>query len=112
MNLVENLADKLSSIGVRTAYGEPLDLDGRTIIPVAAVWSGFGGGGGSGQDSMEGYGGGGGSMVWPLGVYVKDTESSSVVFRPNTISVIVAATPAILVAGAVLRSIAKTLRRG
>lgn len=110
MNFVENLADKLSSIGVRTAYGDPVDVDGRTIIPVAAVCSGFGGGGGSGPDAVEGFGGGGGSMVWPLGVYLKDAETGSVVFKPNTVALLVAATPVALVAGGVLRRIIRTIK--
>ncbi len=110
MTFIENLADKLSSMGVRTAYGDPVEVDGRTIIPVAAVWSGFGGGS-SEQAGAEGLGGGGGSMVWPLGVYLKDPQSGAVAFKANTVSLLVAATPAILVAGMVLKGIFRRRRR-
>lgn len=110
MTFIENLADKLSSMGVRTAYGEPLDVDGRTLIPVAAVWTGFGGGS-SEQHGTEGHGGGGGSIVWPLGVYLKDPQTGVVAFKPNTVSLLAVATPAIWATGVALRGVIKTLRR-
>lgn len=79
MNLketLEALADRLQTTGVRTIYGEPISAEGRTIIPVARVVYGFGGGGGqSGKPtaqsydvSGEGAGGGGGVRAVPVGV--------------------------------------------
>ena len=64
---------------MKTVYGEPLSIEGKTIIPVAKVRYGFGAGGGSGvtvgEDyesgaSAEGYGGGGGGgiEVTPIGI--------------------------------------------
>jgi uncharacterized spore protein YtfJ len=68
-----------TSASVKTVYGEPLSIEGKTIIPVAKVRYGFGAGGGSGvtvgEDyesgaSAEGYGGGGGGgiEVTPIGI--------------------------------------------
>jgi len=79
MNLketLEALAERLQTTGVRTIYGEPISAEGRTIIPVARVAYGFGGGGGpsgkqaaqSGNMDGEGAGGGGGVRAVPAGV--------------------------------------------
>lgn len=72
------LEEMLSRIGqvhdrasVKTVFGEPLQIDGRTIIPVAKVRYGFGvgfGGMGRGKKEREeqepsGEGGGGGAGV-------------------------------------------------
>lgn len=57
------------TITVRRVYGEPVEEDGLTVIPAAAVRGG--GGGGSGT-TEEGEGGGGGFAVAarPVGAYV------------------------------------------
>jgi hypothetical protein len=47
-------------------YGAPIERDGVSIIPVAKVRYGFGGGTGKKQ-GQEGHGGGGGAQVLPLG---------------------------------------------
>ena len=73
---LEALAERLQKTGVRTIYGEPISAEGRTIIPVARVTYGFGGGGGlsgkqTGQSpdtNGEGAGGGGGVRAVPAGV--------------------------------------------
>lgn len=66
-------------IHVRRAFGEPIERDGLTLVPVARVWggTGFGGGDGSmeevgGEAARSGSGGGGGLGVGvtPVGVYV------------------------------------------
>ncbi len=55
--------------GVKQAYGEPVVSGQKTIIPVAQVWYGFGGGGGKNpqKKDAEGWGGGGGARVCPVG---------------------------------------------
>ena len=73
---LEALAERLQTTGVRTIYGEPVSAEGRTIIPVARVSYGFGGGGGfsgkqtesSPDGNAEGAGGGGGVRAVPAGV--------------------------------------------
>ncbi len=64
---------------VKAVFGEPVTADGRTIIPVAKIMYGFGGGGGMNRMSprtsedaaargQEGGGGGGGVRAVPVGV--------------------------------------------
>ena len=73
---LEALAERLQRTGVRTIFGEPISAEGRTIIPVARVAYGFGGGGGlSGTRpdhardvNGEGAGGGGGVRAVPAGI--------------------------------------------
>lgn len=73
--LLQSIAEHLqTTASVKTVYGEPVQAEGRTIIPVARVAYGFGGGGGRGQKSRtrdeneEGEGAGGGVGVNPIGV--------------------------------------------
>jgi uncharacterized spore protein YtfJ len=55
---------------VKSIYGEPVSAHGRTIIPVARVACGFGGGAGKRhQAEQEGEGGGGGLVALPVGVF-------------------------------------------
>src|SRR5258708_37763800 len=59
------------SAGVRSVYGEAITAHGKTIIPVARVSYGFGGGSGrkpGDASPAEGEGGGGGLYAAPLGV--------------------------------------------
>lgn len=52
--------------GVAAVFGEPVQRDGVTVIPVArAAWGAGGGGGGKGED--EGHGAGGGAIATPHG---------------------------------------------
>ncbi len=76
------LEEMLSRIGqvheratVRTVFGDPLQVDGRTIIPVARVQYGFGFGAGRSsekekeeEESGEGGGGGAGVSIRPVAV--------------------------------------------
>jgi uncharacterized spore protein YtfJ len=61
----------------RLVYGEPVSAGGKTILPVATIRYGFGGGSGAKEDGQQrGGGGGGGLIAKPLGV-VEVTESIS-----------------------------------
>ena len=79
----QSFIDSLSNANVKKIFGDPVSAEGRTIIPVAKVAYGFGGGfGGSGGSSpQEGNGqsaethareqserGGGALAAMPLGV--------------------------------------------
>jgi uncharacterized spore protein YtfJ len=73
--LLQSIADKVrSSASVKSVYGDPVEMEGKTIIPVARVVYGFGGGGGSKpahnaeEQPQEGGGGGGGVAATPVGV--------------------------------------------
>lgn len=75
------------ALHVRRAFGSPVEQDGVTLVPVAAVWGGAGSGWGSGeiggQDTRTGDGGGGGFgvRVRPLGVYA--VSGSRVQWQPT-----------------------------
>ena len=78
-SIVEDLGEHAS---VRSVYGDPIEADGKTIVPVARVSYGFGGGfGRGGADTDEtgegqGAGGGGGVSAKPVGVVeVEDGET-------------------------------------
>ena len=85
------IAERLTA---HTAYGEPVTVDGVTVIPVARIMVGYGAGGGVGeakrpQDGGEaappptGGGGGGGGVVQPLGfIEVSGTGARWVPLEP------------------------------
>src|SRR5215471_7059986 len=103
--LVDELLDRIGhTVGnraqVSTVFGEPVQRDSLTVIPVAKARFGFGGGGGSGgRDGEEGSGGGGGggAAVTPIG-FIEVREPSAEFKR--------IATPADLVAIVVAAAIA------
>lgn len=67
-------------------FGEPVEREGVTVIPVARARFGFGGGGGSGSrdgDEGSGGGGGGGAMVNPVG-YIEVRDGSAEFKRIST----------------------------
>ncbi len=77
MNMLEFLDKARDHATVRRAYGEPVTVDGVTVIPAARVGGGGGGGGGSqkGEPQGEGQGAGFGVGAVPVGVFViKDGE--------------------------------------
>ncbi|GAA0973938.1 hypothetical protein GCM10009555_029480 [Acrocarpospora macrocephala] len=72
MDVAEILEKVRDTTTVRRAFGEPITVDGVTVIPTAWVGGGGGGGGGhvDGDQPGEGSGGGFGVGVVPTGVYV------------------------------------------
>lgn len=93
---IGQLAEKLgASAAVKTIYGDPIERSDVTIIPVAKILCGFGGGEGD-KSGHGGAGGGGGIKVTPVGyIELKNGESK---FRPIRNS---ATTIALMVAGGV-----------
>jgi uncharacterized spore protein YtfJ len=88
-DVLNRITERLHSTAhVKTIYGEPIVAEGKTIIPVAEIKYGFGGGGGQQGEASNregspeggaagagnegegrtGMGGGGGISVRPLGV--------------------------------------------
>ncbi|OFX12887.1 MAG: hypothetical protein A2V59_09125 [Armatimonadetes bacterium RBG_19FT_COMBO_69_19] len=71
-DLQKRFADMQSKAGVQAVFGDPIQLDGRTVIPVASVQYGFGMGGGTGPgkdkdtEAPGGGGGGGGVRIEPI----------------------------------------------
>jgi len=54
------------SATVRNVYGDPIQAGDKTIVPVANVAYGFGGG--ESKEDRGGFGGGGGMRARPIGV--------------------------------------------
>jgi uncharacterized spore protein YtfJ len=83
-NLLERLAKRVGSkASVRAVFGEPVVAEGVTVIPVATVAFGFGGGTGretGPAKTGEGLGGGGGVTARPLG-YI-EISGGAAVFKP------------------------------
>jgi uncharacterized spore protein YtfJ len=79
-SFLERLAEKIGATATsKSVYGEPVEHAGVTIIPVAKVRYGFGGGSGK-KSTKEGEGGGGGLQASPMGyIEMKDGETQ---FRP------------------------------
>lgn len=76
--LLATLAERIgNSIHARTVYGEPVERQGVTVIPVAKARYGFGGGSGVSKAGEHGAGGGGGAFVKPIGyIEIRDGSSS------------------------------------
>jgi uncharacterized spore protein YtfJ len=115
-----NATDVLQKIGetlgstatVKSVFGEPIHTNGKTVVPVAKIAYGFGGGFGTGKNSPqadhqgEGGGGGGGLRAVPAGALeITDHGTRFVPFiDPAWIA-------AAFAAGAVLGSLIFTRRR-
>src|SRR5437016_12289823 len=104
---VERIADVIQlHANAKQVYGEPVERDGTTIIPVARVQWGFGGGG-LGHGASERGGGGGGVRATPAGyIEVRDGESQ---FRPihDEMATMIIVGLAAFVAGVVLARLVK-----
>ncbi len=80
-NSVEEM-DKLLS--AKTVIGEPITIDGNTVVPLLSIGFGFGAGGGTGKGKNghdgEGSGGGtgGGGGVKPIAVLVINKDGVKV----------------------------------
>jgi len=85
MEVVENITKTTLQeiekiLGSRTVVGEPINADGRTIIPLISIGFGFGAGGGSGkgegrrQGEGEGGGTGGGAWIRPVAIVISDKD--------------------------------------
>ncbi|MDJ0349241.1 hypothetical protein [Cryobacterium sp. PH29-G1] len=104
-SLPEKLADTFRSAGVKSAYGDPVQIDGVTLVPVALAYYGFGGG-----DAGEGgSGGGGGGVTLPIGAYVKSGGTAR--FEPNVIALLAVGVPFLIVAGRALARVIKALKK-
>ena len=71
-DMLHRIGDALGSTAtVKSVFGEPIQADGKTIVPVARVAYGFGGGSGTGRNRAHGRrrgeGGGGGVRACPAG---------------------------------------------
>ncbi|WP_296193517.1 hypothetical protein [uncultured Microbacterium sp.] len=104
-NIALELGKQTATLGVHSAYGEPVVIDGVTVIPVAATWQGFGGG----ADESGNGGGGGGGYSLPIGAYVR--EGDTIRFEPNVIALLTVIVPVLWVGGRALARIIRALKR-
>ncbi|OFW67393.1 MAG: hypothetical protein A2Z12_05945 [Actinobacteria bacterium RBG_16_68_21] len=80
MDLEETLKGTYDAMTVKRVYGDPIEKDGVTVIPAAAIRGGLGYGSGRQGDEAEGGGGGSGLSARPVGVY--RIESGKVTWEP------------------------------
>jgi uncharacterized spore protein YtfJ len=83
-SLVRTTVDEIEkALSTKTVVGEPITVEGNTIIPLISIGFAFGAGGGSGKGKGlkergegEGMGGGagGGAGVKPIGIIVVNKE--------------------------------------
>ncbi|WP_110589101.1 hypothetical protein [Microbacterium suaedae] len=104
-NIAIELGKLSGNLGVKAAYGEQQDLDGVKVLPVAATWSGFGGG----SDEAGNGGGGGGGFSLPVGAYIR--RGSEFRFAPNVVTLLATLTPFVFVAGRALGYVIKCLKK-
>jgi hypothetical protein len=113
--LLERLAELVGArAGVQSVFGEPVTRQDLTVIPVARVRWGFGGGGGRADvppaGPASGSGGGGGVAADPIGYLEIGPDGTS--FRalprpfPSSLSFLAAG----LTAAIVIRALARLLR--
>jgi len=90
-DILHQIGEALSSSAtVKSVFGEPIHLEGKTVVPVAKVAYGFGGGFGKGhgkpgsesEKEGEGGGGGGGVRAFPAGAL--EITASGTRFVPFT----------------------------
>ena len=83
--VLDSIQGTHDSLSVKRCYGDPIELDGVTVIPVARASGGAGGGGGEGTDEHDagggGFGTGFGLRVNPIGVY--EVHADGVVWKPT-----------------------------
>ncbi|HEY0260664.1 MAG TPA: hypothetical protein VGC18_12530 [Lacisediminihabitans sp.] len=104
-NVVERLAQSVTSANVTASYGDKVSIGGVELIPVALVGFGFGGGGDDGDNG----GGGGTAGSVPIGAYVGGPDG--VRFRPNPIALLAVSIPVAWVAGRSLARIVKAFKK-
>lgn len=95
-DMLTKLADRIGAqFSASTVFGAPVERDGLTVIPVASVRFGFGGGaGGDPQGEQSGEGGGGGGSATPAG-YIEITDGRTrfvPVVQPAAMAALVCAT--------------------
>ncbi len=98
---VKTMVEELRGIAkTETVIGDPIDVNGKTLIPVISIMVGFGAGGGSGtgetpgtermtaagQGQGLGVGGGGGARVEPIAFIVIEKDKAAYILptRPAT----------------------------
>jgi len=83
--MIEQLAEDLKSYASTSSiFGEPMELNGATVIPVSKMSVGYGGGGGEGEEGSSGDKGGGGGA----GGGVKIEPAALIIANKGDVSVV------------------------
>jgi len=83
--MIEQLADDLKSYASTSSiFGEPIEIQGATVIPVSKMSVGYGGGGGEGEEASSGDKGGGGGA----GGGVKIEPAALIIAQDGEVSVV------------------------
>ena len=112
-DLLQKIGDTLGSTAtVKSVFGDPIQMNGKTVVPVAKVVYGFGGGSGAGRNAShperEGEGGGGGGGVRAIPAGALEITENRTRFVPYVDPAWIGAA---FSAGAVLATIALLRRR-
>jgi uncharacterized spore protein YtfJ len=76
---LKTITDEMQkSLSAKTVVGDPVTIEGKTIVPLVSLGMGFGAGAGSGKDAPGGGGGGGGMGIKPVAVIVIDDRGARV----------------------------------
>jgi uncharacterized spore protein YtfJ len=106
------IEDARETMSVERVFGAPIERDGITLIPAAAVRGGSGGGSSEASDEApSGSGMGFGMTARPVGAYRIQGGQVDWVPAADTTRVIVLAEVALIVALLVLRSVMRRRRR-
>jgi uncharacterized spore protein YtfJ len=118
-NMLERLANRIGgNVRVKTIFGDPVEKDGVTVIPVARARWGFGGGSNSDGNTRENQtgegtsrGGGGRVTVSPAGyVEVRDGRARfHPIYDPANVAQIIVASG--IVAVLVIRGVRRLMAR-
>ena len=108
-SLAVQIAETIKSFGVDAVYGDPREIEGTTVVPVALVAYGFGAGSGSSDEDGQGEGAGGGGYTWPVGAYIGD--SLGVRFQANPVTLLAVGIPFAWVTGKALARIIRALKK-
>jgi uncharacterized spore protein YtfJ len=116
MNPTQIMDQARDVLSVRRVFGDPIERNGLTVVPVAIVRGGAGGGSGESQATPETAGGTGGGAGWgatarPAGVYV--ISGNDVRWQPaiDVNRVIMGGQIVAIAALLVLRSVLRARRR-
>jgi uncharacterized spore protein YtfJ len=121
-SIVERLARTIGAqTGVQAVYGAPVERDGVTVIPVAKVRYGFGGGSGrgpaqksegsdEGSGESTGEGGGAGVSASPLG-YIEIRDGQAEFKRIKDPAAALAVLPLVVAGGLTMVLVMRGLRK-